>query len=72
MLKIFFSLFKSDTIVLVNEGVLYMESLKSIYHNMSDMSKMLIKILLGIIIGLVAVCLLALLLRLIVGVKKDY
>lgn len=49
-----------------------MESLKSIYHNMSDMSKMLIKILLGIIIGLVAVCLLALLLRLIVGVKKDY
>lgn len=49
-----------------------MESLKSIYHNMSDMSKMLIKMLLGIIIALVAICLFALILRAIVGGKKNF
>ena len=49
-----------------------MESLKSIFHNMSDTSKMLIKILVGIIIGLVVIVILALILRLVVGRKKDY
>lgn len=46
-----------------------MESLKSIYNNMSDMSKMLIKILVGIILALLAMFLVVLVLRVVRGTK---
>ena len=49
-----------------------MESLKSIYRNMSDMSKMLIKMLLGIAGSLLALFLIVVVIRLISGPKKSF
>ena len=49
-----------------------MESLKSMYNNMSDMSKMLIKMLLGIIAALLFMLLIVFVVRIIGGGKKGY
>ena len=49
-----------------------MESLKSMYNNMSDMSKMLIKMLLGIIAALLFMFLIVFVVRIIGGGKKGY
>ena len=49
-----------------------MDSIKSIYNNMSDMSKTLIKILLGILAGLAAILVIVLIVKVTVGTKGDY
>lgn len=49
-----------------------MESLKSMYNNMSDMSKVLIKMLLGIIAALLFMFLIVFVVRIIGGGKKGY
>ncbi len=49
-----------------------MESLKSIWNNMSDMSKSLIKILLGIVCGLLALFMVVLIVRLFRGGTDNY
>lgn len=49
-----------------------MESLKAMYRSMSDMSKMLVKILLGIIGSLIVIFILIFVVRMLSGGKKGY
>ena len=49
-----------------------MESLKSLFNNMSDMSKLLLKILLGIVSALIVLFTIVLFIRVVKGSKKSF